>query len=71
MANDDELWNNLCKTKFGVEADEMRPKPDPVRMLYVLQVRRMRDVMKRNFGVGMGVQRVRGDVLRAVLYASV
>ena len=71
MAYEDELWNNLCQTKFGVKADELRPKPDPVRMLYVLQVRRMRDVMRRDFGAGMRIQRIRGDVLRAVLHANV
>lgn len=69
MANNNDLWNRLCLEKFGVVAEELRPKPDPVRMLYVLQVRRMRDVMKR--GVDVRVSRIRGDVLRSVLHASV
>jgi hypothetical protein len=70
MAYEDELWNRLCQTKFGVLADELRPKPDPVRMLYVLQVRRMRDVFRRDLGSNMRVQRVSGDVLSAVLHSS-
>ena len=71
MANSDELWDRLCQQKFGVLADELRPRPDPVRMLYVLQVKRMRDVYKGRIGSCLGVQRIRGDFLESVLRASV
>ena len=70
MANSDELWNRLCQQKFGVLADELRPKPDPVRMLYVLQVKKMRDVYRGRIGGGFGVQRIRSDLLESVLRAS-
>lgn len=51
-------------------ATELRPKPDPVRLLYILQVRRMRDVLRMDVN-SVKVQRVRGDVLRSVLSAGV
>ena len=70
LAYKDELWNRLCQTKFGVVATELRPKPDPVRLLYILQVRRMRDVLRMDVN-SVRVQRVRSDVLRSVLSASV
>lgn len=70
LAYKDELWNRLCQTKFGVVATELRPKPDPVRLLYILQVRRMRDVLRMDVN-SVKVQRVRGDVLRSVLSAGV
>ena len=70
MANNDDLWNRLCQTKFGVVADELRPKPDPVRVLYVLQVRRMMDVYRGMHADKVRVQRVRSDVVRSIFMSN-
>ena len=43
MANANELWNELCKDTFGVMASELRPPPDPTRMLYVWSHRRLKE----------------------------
>mmetsp|Transcript_8140 Transcript_8140/g.17321 ORF Transcript_8140/g.17321 Transcript_8140/m.17321 type:complete len:201 (-) Transcript_8140:320-922(-) len=43
MANADELWNELCKETFGVAASELRPPPDPTRLLYVWSYERLRE----------------------------
>eukprot|EP00804_Cyclotella_cryptica_P001405 CCRYP_020612-RB/>CCRYP_020612-RB protein AED:0.29 eAED:0.29 QI:331/1/1/1/0.5/0.33/3/206/169 len=69
MANCDTLWNRLCRHHFGVEAEELRPKPDPTRKLYVLSYRKMRAVCYSRDLVGRsgGVWLVSGDALRGVV----
>lgn len=41
----DELWENLCRTKFGVSATQMKPSPDPVKILYIVSHQRMRQIV--------------------------
>ena len=43
LANSNELWNELCKDKFGILASELSPPPDPTRMLYVMSHLRMKE----------------------------
>jgi hypothetical protein len=43
LANSNELWNDLCKEKFGVLASELTPPPDPTRVLYVMSHLRMKE----------------------------
>jgi hypothetical protein len=43
LANCNELWNELCKDKFGVMASELNPPPDPTRTLYVMSHLRMKE----------------------------
>ncbi len=43
LANSNELWNELCKEKFGILASELTPPPDPTRVLYVMSHLRMRE----------------------------
>mmetsp|Transcript_2248 Transcript_2248/g.3408 ORF Transcript_2248/g.3408 Transcript_2248/m.3408 type:complete len:179 (+) Transcript_2248:215-751(+) len=43
LANSNELWNELCKEKFGILASELTPPPDPTRVLYVMSHLRMKE----------------------------
>mmetsp|Transcript_8779 Transcript_8779/g.26273 ORF Transcript_8779/g.26273 Transcript_8779/m.26273 type:complete len:175 (-) Transcript_8779:200-724(-) len=43
-----DLWENLCRERFGVSANEIRPKPDPTKLLYILAHRRLREVCRMN-----------------------
>jgi hypothetical protein len=43
LANSNELWNELCKDKFGILASELTPPPDPTRVLYVMSHLRMKE----------------------------
>ncbi|KAL7485390.1 hypothetical protein ACHAW6_010984 [Cyclotella cf. meneghiniana] len=69
MANRDELWNRLCRFHFGVEAEQLRPKPDPTRTLYVMSYRKMRAVVRcgRDRAGGGRVAVVDGRVWRGVV----
>eukprot|EP00984_Skeletonema_dohrnii_P030902 scaffold22777_cov86-Skeletonema_dohrnii-CCMP3373.AAC.4 len=42
LANSNELWNELCKEKFGILASELTPPPDPTSV-YVMSHLRMKE----------------------------
>ena len=54
LANSNDLWNELCKDKFGILASELRPPPDPTRVLYVMSYLRMKEAF---YGVGASGRR--------------
>ena len=45
LANADELWAELCKEVFGVLPYELRPPPDPTRILYVMSHMKLRETL--------------------------
>mmetsp|Transcript_7908 Transcript_7908/g.16736 ORF Transcript_7908/g.16736 Transcript_7908/m.16736 type:complete len:175 (-) Transcript_7908:163-687(-) len=51
----DALWENLCRTRFGVCPDQLRPRPDPAKMLYALTHRKFREVCRTSVGPGAAV----------------
>jgi len=54
LANSNELWNELCKEKFGILASELTPPPDPTRVLYVMSHLRMKEAF---YGASAAVRR--------------
>jgi len=46
LALRNELWENLCRQTFGVSAREMNPRPDPVKQLYILSHRHLKDICR-------------------------
>mmetsp|Transcript_20921 Transcript_20921/g.45297 ORF Transcript_20921/g.45297 Transcript_20921/m.45297 type:complete len:161 (-) Transcript_20921:135-617(-) len=52
MATCNNLWNELCRDEFGVDSYELRPRPDPTRLLYVMSWRRLREMMMCVSGSG-------------------
>jgi hypothetical protein len=58
LANDDTLWTTLCKEVFGVLPIELRPPPDPTRILYILSYLKLRETL--SFGSGGGRSRRHG-----------
>mmetsp|Transcript_29568 Transcript_29568/g.67540 ORF Transcript_29568/g.67540 Transcript_29568/m.67540 type:complete len:151 (+) Transcript_29568:104-556(+) len=51
LSSDDELWEVLCKERFGVSSDQLTPKPDPTRTLYILSHKRLRETLSCKRGV--------------------
>ena len=47
MSNADELWTQLCKETFGVLPSELKPPPDPTRILYVMSHLKLREALSR------------------------
>ena len=45
MSNADELWTQLCKETFGVLPSELKPPPDPTRILYVMSHLKLREAL--------------------------
>jgi hypothetical protein len=43
-AEDNKLWEQLCRAKFGVSASQIKPSPDPVKLLYILSHRQLRNI---------------------------
>jgi|Transcript_852 hypothetical protein len=43
-----ELWENLCKHRFGVSASEIKPSPDPVKRLYIMSHRQLKEACRQN-----------------------
>lgn len=41
-----DLWENLCRNKFGVSAKEIKPSPDPTKLLYIMTHRRLQEVCR-------------------------
>jgi hypothetical protein len=52
LANADDLWTTLCKEVFGILPIELRPPPDPTRILYILSYLKLRETL--SFGSGGG-----------------
>jgi len=52
LANSDDLWTGLCKEVFGILPHELRPPPDPTRILYILSYLKLRETL--SFGRGGG-----------------
>jgi len=52
LANADDLWTGLCKEVFGILPYELRPPPDPTRVLYILSYLKLRETL--SFGRGSG-----------------
>ena len=52
LANADDLWTGLCKEVFGILPYELRPPPDPTRVLYILSYLKLRETL--SFGRGGG-----------------
>ena len=50
LANSDDLWTGLCKEVFGILPHELRPPPDPTRILYILSYLKLRETL--SFGRG-------------------
>lgn len=44
-ASANDLWTELCKMVFGVAPFELRPPPDPTRVLYVMSHRKLRETL--------------------------
>eukprot|EP00980_Cylindrotheca_fusiformis_P006669 scaffold1391_cov123-Cylindrotheca_fusiformis.AAC.7 len=44
LCNQDHLWENLCRQKFGVSATELKPAPDPIKDLYILSHKQLRSI---------------------------
>mmetsp|Transcript_15054 Transcript_15054/g.27350 ORF Transcript_15054/g.27350 Transcript_15054/m.27350 type:complete len:191 (+) Transcript_15054:130-702(+) len=45
MANANELWTQLCKEIFGVSPSQLKPSPDPTRILYVMSHLKLRETL--------------------------
>mmetsp|Transcript_27844 Transcript_27844/g.47332 ORF Transcript_27844/g.47332 Transcript_27844/m.47332 type:complete len:179 (-) Transcript_27844:2523-3059(-) len=55
MANANELWTELCKQNFGVAPSELKPSPDPTRILYVMSHLKLREALScGGSGIGHG-----------------
>jgi hypothetical protein len=52
LANADDLWTTLCKEVFGILPIELRPPPDPTRLLYILSYLKLRETL--SFGSSGG-----------------
>eukprot|EP00584_Thalassiosira_punctigera_P003815 CAMPEP_0172541350 /NCGR_PEP_ID=MMETSP1067-20121228/12175_1 /TAXON_ID=265564 ORGANISM="Thalassiosira punctigera, Strain Tpunct2005C2" /NCGR_SAMPLE_ID=MMETSP1067 /ASSEMBLY_ACC=CAM_ASM_000444 /LENGTH=168 /DNA_ID=CAMNT_0013327373 /DNA_START=103 /DNA_END=609 /DNA_ORIENTATION=- len=50
MANANELWTELCVATFGVAPWELKPSPDPTRILYIMSHMKLRETLG---GAGM------------------
>mmetsp|Transcript_32017 Transcript_32017/g.47121 ORF Transcript_32017/g.47121 Transcript_32017/m.47121 type:complete len:142 (-) Transcript_32017:353-778(-) len=46
IANNDEMWERLCRERFGVSSRELNPPPDPTKVLYILSYRRLKEVCR-------------------------
>ena len=57
LANADDLWTGLCKEVFGILPYELRPPPDPTRVLYILSYLKLRETLSFGRGGGMSSRR--------------
>ena len=46
LAACNKIWENLCRKKFGVSAECLRPRPDPTKLLYVLTHRSLKEACR-------------------------
>jgi len=46
LASSNAYWERLCRAKFGVCPDQIRPRPDPAKLLYVLTHRSLREACR-------------------------
>ena len=55
IANADSIWRTQCKSVFGVVPQELKPCPDPCKVLYILEYRKLRQVAREViYGPGWG-----------------
>eukprot|EP00578_Thalassiosira_sp_NH16_P023941 CAMPEP_0181093052 /NCGR_PEP_ID=MMETSP1071-20121207/9242_1 /TAXON_ID=35127 /ORGANISM="Thalassiosira sp., Strain NH16" /LENGTH=74 /DNA_ID=CAMNT_0023175265 /DNA_START=369 /DNA_END=593 /DNA_ORIENTATION=+ len=54
MANADELWTELCIETFGVAPSQLRPPPDPTKMLYLMSHWKLRETLCVGGAGGVG-----------------
>ena len=45
LANNNELWSELCKVRFGVLPTQLVPPPDPTRILYMMSHISLRETL--------------------------
>jgi len=57
IAQRDDMWENLCRNKFGVSAECVRPKPDPTKLLYILTHRSLQEACRSNINPFTGRER--------------
>ena len=57
IAQCDDMWENLCRNKFGVSAECVRPKPDPTKLLYILTHRSLQEACRSNINPFTGRER--------------
>mmetsp|Transcript_28412 Transcript_28412/g.82179 ORF Transcript_28412/g.82179 Transcript_28412/m.82179 type:complete len:198 (-) Transcript_28412:1260-1853(-) len=60
LAACNKMWENLCRKKFGVSADCIRPRPDPTKMLYVLTHRSLKEACRSDINPFTGRARRAG-----------
>uniref|UniRef100_A0A7S1B4K0 F-box domain-containing protein n=1 Tax=Corethron hystrix TaxID=216773 RepID=A0A7S1B4K0_9STRA len=48
VANSDEMWEVLCRHRFGISSSEVLPPPDPTKMLYILAYKQLKDVFRNS-----------------------
>mmetsp|Transcript_13981 Transcript_13981/g.19855 ORF Transcript_13981/g.19855 Transcript_13981/m.19855 type:complete len:182 (+) Transcript_13981:273-818(+) len=65
LANSNELWNELCKEKFGILASELTPPPDPTRVLYVMSHLRMKEAF---YGASSAVRRENVQTISGAMF---
>mmetsp|Transcript_13888 Transcript_13888/g.20958 ORF Transcript_13888/g.20958 Transcript_13888/m.20958 type:complete len:182 (-) Transcript_13888:155-700(-) len=65
LANSNELWNELCKEKFGILASELTPPPDPTRVLYVMSHLRMKEAF---YGASAAVRRENVQTISGAMF---
>lgn len=46
IALSNELWENLCKQRFNISADQIKPRPDPTKLLYIWTYERFREACR-------------------------
>ena len=49
IALSNELWENLCKHRFGVSSFEIKPRPDPTKLLYIWTYKRFREACREQY----------------------
>ena len=60
LAACNKIWENLCRKKFGVSAECLRPRPDPTKLLYVLTHRSLKEACRSDINPFTGRARRAG-----------
>ena len=66
-AHCDDLWTRLCVATFGVAPSELKPAPDPTRLLYVMSHLKLRCLLGRG-GAGAGCGRGDAPAISGALF---
>mmetsp|Transcript_1915 Transcript_1915/g.2829 ORF Transcript_1915/g.2829 Transcript_1915/m.2829 type:complete len:162 (-) Transcript_1915:1103-1588(-) len=48
MSSSNMIWDDLCRKKFGIAANQLTPPPDPTKLLYILAYCQLREAMRQD-----------------------